>query len=53
MALLEFVLFWGPIAFAALVGASYLGTKLALRSYFEDEGLPSRLISIDDGNDKR
>lgn len=40
MALFDFILFWGPIGFAALVGASYLGTKLALRSYFDDEDPP-------------
>ena len=53
MALFEFVLFWGPIGFAALVGASYLGTKFALRSYFEGEDPPSRFIGIDDGDDER
>jgi hypothetical protein len=34
---LYFLLFWGPLAFALVVFASYLGTKLALRSYFEGE----------------
>ena len=32
-----FVLFWGSIAFVLLIAASYVGTKLALRSYFDDE----------------
>ncbi|QHS15734.1 hypothetical protein [Halopenitus persicus] len=37
MAAIEFVLFWTPIAFGIFVAASYIGTKLALRSYFDDE----------------
>jgi hypothetical protein len=49
---LAFVLFWLPIVFAVLVGASYLGTKLALRSYFEDENPPSGFIGIADENDE-
>ena len=32
-----FVLFWGSIAFVLLVAASYAGTTLALRSYFDGE----------------
>jgi hypothetical protein len=48
-----FVLFWFPIVFAVLVGASYLGTKLALRSYFENENPPSAFIGIDDKSGKQ
>jgi hypothetical protein len=50
---LAFVLFWLPIVFAVLVGASYLGTKLALRSYFEDENPPSGFIGIEDKSGKQ
>ncbi|QLG61890.1 hypothetical protein [Halorarum salinum] len=50
---LVFLLLWVPIGFALLVGASYLGTKLALRSYFDDDEPPSSLISIEDVNDDR
>lgn len=45
---LFFLLIGLPIIFAFFVGASYLGTKHALRSYFEGEDLPSGLISIED-----
>ncbi len=48
MALFEFLLFWGPIGFAPLVGASYLGTKLVFRSYFDDEDPPSSPVAIED-----
>ncbi|ERG97354.1 hypothetical protein [Haloquadratum walsbyi] len=48
MSLIAFLLFWTPIVFALLIGASYLGTKLALRSYFEDEDPPSDFIGLDD-----
>ena len=44
---LAFVLFWLPTVFAVLVGAPYLETKLALRSYFEDENPPSGFIGIE------
>lgn len=37
-----------PLIFAFFVGASYLGTKHALRSYFEGEDPPSGFISIED-----
>ena len=37
-----------PIIFAFFVGASYLGTIHALRSYFEGEDPPSSFISVDD-----
>lgn len=37
MALVEFILLWGPIAFGFLVAATYVGTTLALRAYFDDE----------------
>jgi len=50
---LAFVLFWLPIVFAVLVGASYLGTKLALRSYFEDENPPSGFIGIENKSGKQ
>lgn len=30
--------------------ASYLGTKMALKSYFDGEALPSSVIRIDDEN---
>lgn len=50
MALFEVILVWGPIGFALMVGASYLGTKLALRSYFDDENPPSTPIAIEDEN---
>lgn len=53
MALIEVILFWGPIVFALLVASSYLGTKLALRSYFDDENPPSSPIAIEDENTDR
>lgn len=45
-----FALFvWLPLAFGVLVAASYVGTTLALRSYFDDEEFPvSDLVSVDD-----
>jgi len=48
--LLQFALFWVPIGFVVLVAASYLGTKLALRSYFEGIDPPSNPIGIEDGD---
>ncbi|MEF8801931.1 MAG: hypothetical protein V5A38_12240 [Halolamina sp.] len=43
------VLFWGPLLFAVMVAASYVGTKLALRSYHEGiDPKPSEIIGIDD-----
>lgn len=48
MAIFEFLLFWGPIGFALMVAASYLGTKLALRSYFEGEDPPASPVAIED-----
>lgn len=45
---LFFLLIGLPIIFAFFVGASYVGTKHALRSYFEGEDPPSGLISIED-----
>lgn len=50
MPAIEFVLFWMPIAFGVLVVASYVGTKLALRSYFDDEDYsPTDVIRVEDG----
>ncbi|MFB6130945.1 MAG: hypothetical protein ABEJ28_09005 [Salinigranum sp.] len=50
MAALEFVLFWAPVAFLFVVAASYVGAKLALRSYFEGESPnPSDVVRVGDG----
>ncbi|WP_158599369.1 hypothetical protein [Halobellus sp. Atlit-38R] len=49
MALFEFVVFWAPITFGFIVAATYVGTKLALRSYFEGENpTPSDTFRVDD-----
>lgn len=42
-----------PIIFAFIVGACYLGTTYALRSYFEGEDPPSSFIGIDDNEKSR
>lgn len=51
MSLLTTVLFWGPLLFAIVVAASYVGTKLALRSYHEGiDPTPSDIVSLGDGD---
>lgn len=51
MSLFTTVLFWGPLLFAVMVAASYVGTKLALRSYHEGiDPKPSRIVGVDDGD---
>lgn len=53
MVAIEFVLFWAPVAFAFLVAGSYVGTKLALRSYFDDEEFSaSDIFRIETGDDE-
>jgi len=54
MAAIEFILFWAPVAFGFVVAASYIGTKLALRSYFDDEDLGlSDMFGIEENNRDR
>lgn len=49
MANIGFLLFWIPVAFGILVAGSYVGTTLALRSYFDDETVGAGdFIRIDD-----
>lgn len=51
MALFEFALVWLPVVFGVLVAASYVGTTLALRSYFDDgDYTASDVIRIGDGS---
>lgn len=51
MAAIEFILFWAPLAFGVLVAGSYIGTKLALRSYFGGEEFsPSDLFRIENSD---
>lgn len=50
MVAIEFILFWVPIAFGFVVAGSYVGTKLALRSYFDDEQFRfSDVLRVEDG----
>ncbi|WP_172795835.1 hypothetical protein [Haloferax sp. Q22] len=52
MVSLGFIAFWVPVAFLFMVAASYLGTKLALRSYHE--GIDPNLFDFTPGiKDKR
>ena len=40
---------WLPVAFGVLVAASYVGTTLALRAYFDDDAFSvTDLVSVDD-----
>jgi hypothetical protein len=49
MSTLTTVLFWTPVLFGLVVAASYVGTKLALRSYHEGvDPTPSDIVGIDD-----
>ncbi|WP_158307772.1 hypothetical protein [Haloquadratum walsbyi] len=48
MTAIAFILFWIPIIFALMIGASYIGTKFALQSYFEDKDPPSDFIGLED-----
>jgi hypothetical protein len=54
MVAIEFILFWVPIAFGFIVAASYIGTKLALRSYFDDEEFsPTDVFRVEDDDGGR
>lgn len=45
------VLFWLPVVFGLMVAAAYVGTTLALRSYFEDERYAlSDIVGVDNGD---
>lgn len=51
MAIFYSLVFWLPVIFGVMVAASYVGTTLALRSYFDDEAYAlSAIIDIQDGD---
>ena len=51
MALFYSLVFWLPVIFGVMVAASYVGTTLALRSYFDDETYAlSDIVDLEDGD---